>query len=380
MRKIISLLVILCLTFGLGGTVLAQAEPPPVFCGDLSDSDCTILTDSAEAMRGLHSASAAFSLDASVGNLPEPSPDTIGINIAGVGAFSLGDDAMVLMTNPNALLENPEDLPQVIEQTLRAISADLTVTISLPEGTRALAEQNGGQELPERVGFSMRMVEGIGYANLSKLAALDTSGTLPRGWMGTDVAELMRRVLEEALKQGTDLSTLNTTSTLDSQAMIELANSYLTVERVDDITIDGQDVAVFHTTADLQALLTSDEYRQLLQDQLEQAGTKITDRDLDQFIEIYQQLTDGLEIEMQQSIGLDDHFVHSSGFTVRWNLDLNSLFGGMSGSSRQDPLDISLDFGLTLSQFDSVPTITAPDDAQVFPVDTVLRLMGLNLR
>lgn len=130
MRMIISFLFILLAI--VGG--VATAQTLPVFCGDLSDDDCALLTETAQAMADLESVIFHMDMRFAISGIPEPTMNSITININGDGALAMDTEALgALFVSPEAMMENIEELPQMFEQAMGAISADVTLLIEIPE-------------------------------------------------------------------------------------------------------------------------------------------------------------------------------------------------------------------------------------------------------
>lgn len=377
MHKRLWLVVVLLLLPMLNSAAMAQ-DVPPLFCSDLAEADCALLRDSAAAMRSLNAASAQFELRASAANLPDAPVESISIRVTGDGAFDLGGGALqALLSDTGALLQNLDQLPGLAANVLRAISGDLTVVVFLPPDLRQAIDD---PDVPDKFGFSARLVAGFGYLNLSKLAGLDTRGELPRGWIGVDLAELLRRLLNEALNSGDfDLQILEeqlsamTLPTNDANALLE---DYTRIERLADTTIGDQQAAVFVTTVDVAGLVSSEAYRDLLIAQIEQQGGEISKTELEQVLALIENLLGTLSVEQRQTIGLDDKYAHHMSVTVNWPLDLSIIAEMFNDPApRVDPIDLSLSFETRLSNFNAITPITAPEGASVISVDEMMRLL-----
>ena len=373
MRRSLLLLVLLLAVFS--GSAMAQ-EFPQTYCGDLAETDCSILTESATAMHELTSAAFNFQMDFGMSDIPEFDGD-INFSLSGDGAYAF-DPAMLsgLMVSPADMMQNMENLPQILQDALKSISADANLVMTLPQNLPDM-----DRPLPSKVGLSLRMVDGIGYINLDKLAELDPSGDLPRGWQGLDIATLVG----QALAQQTD--SLNAMPSMgmnmDMMNMFanpEFVNRYITVTRAEDTTIDGQTAAVFNTSVDLGALFSDPAYQEMLMGQIQSMTESMgsdqmpSQSDMGDIMKLYSTLFEGFIFNATQTIGLDDHYVHQTGMTMDWALDLNSMsaaFGERSSTSIP-PINISFDFEANLSQFNNAPEITAPEDAQMVPLDQMM--------
>lgn len=377
MRRSLLLLVLLLAVFS--GSAMAQ-EFPQTYCGDLAEADCSILTESATAMRGVSSAAFDFQMNFGMSDIPDFDGD-ISFSLSGDGAYAFDAATLsAMMASPAdmmAMMQDMENLSQMLQDTLKGISGDMNLVMTLPQN---LPEMD--RPLPDKVGLSLRMVDGIGYVNLDKLAELDPSGDLPRGWQGLDIATLAGRALAE---QSDSLNNMPNMPDMDMDMMsmfanMEFINDHISVTRAEDIVVDGQNAAVFNTSIDLGGLFSDPAYQEMLMGQIEtmtesmDSGGMPSQRELDDMMTVYSTLFDGLNFNATQTIGLDDHYAYQTAMTLDWALDLNSMGAafGETSSTNIPPINISFDFEANLSQFNNAPEITAPEDAQMVPLDAMM--------
>jgi hypothetical protein len=374
MRRSLLLLVLLLAVFS--GTAMAQ-EFPQTYCGDLAENDCSILTESATAMRELTSAAFDFQMDFGMSDIPEFDGD-INFSLSGDGSYAIDPDTLAALTmSPADMMENMENLPQILQDALKAISADANLVLTLPQNLPDMATP-----LPGKVGLSLRMVDGIGYINLDKLAELDPSGDLPRGWQGLDIATLVGQALAQQSDSLSDMSAFGMNmDMMGAFANSELINNHITVTRAEDTSVEGQTAAVFNTSVDLGSLFSDPAFQEMLigqiQDMAESMGgsSTLSQSDMDDVMKLYSTLFDGFVFNSTQTIGLDDHYVYQTAMTLDWALDLSSIgaaFGESSSTNTMSPINISFDFEANLSQFNNAPEITAPEDAQMVPLDDLM--------
>ncbi len=368
MRMIVSLMFILLAV--LGGVTAAQDIP--TFCGDLSDDDCTVLTDSAQTMRELDSA--VFHLDFDFGMSGIPGMESVNFEMTGDGALAMDWEALsALLVSPEEMMANVEELPQMVETALEAIAADATFVIQIPA---ELAEQSG-TELPEQVSFSVRLVEGFAYINLDKLAELDTTGSMPRGWQGIDLAEFYRGLLEQQMDMmGEMFSSMGgMTGSMGVFTDPEFIGRFTTIERAADAEIDGQATAVFETSLDYDAMFSDpamEEYLRSMFDGMSGFTGQETDEEMvDMMLSMYAQMFDGLVLETTQTIGLDDHFVHRMTAHFDWTPNFGAMMGTTT-SANMPEMTFAFDAQVNLARFNDAPEITAPEDATIYPLDGLI--------
>jgi hypothetical protein len=365
------ILTLLLAAFALLGGV-ASAQDFPVFCGDLSDDDCALLTEATETMRAVESAIFHLDFDFAMSGLPDTAMESINFQIGGDGAFAVDGDALSALSafsmSPEDLLENIEELPAMVEEAIQAIAADVTLVIEIPP---ELSEQSP-TPLPERVSVSARLVDGFAYVNLDKLAELDMSGSMPRSWQGIDLAGLYRSLLERQMPSMNGmLSSMAGFGSMSAFTDPEFLSSFTTVERLEDSEVDGQAAAVFETTLDYGALFSDPTMLDIMRSSVEGmggfGGTKPDPETIDMMMTMYATMFDGLELEMTQTVGLDDHYVHQVGVFMDWT----PAFGAMMGvsSANMPEMRFVMEVHVDLARFNDAPEISAPEDAHIYPYE-----------
>lgn len=361
MQKLVLIIVALAV-FSVGGAALAQVSPPPVFCGDLAAFDCAILRESAAVMGEMESMGFDFDMHLSITNLPDM-PDSLRLRLNGGGSLVL-DLAQVdaLSGVPDALLSDPALLPQYMESLVKAISTDATLILHLPQ---SLVESHSQIDVPfpVKVALEFRLVDGFAYANLDKLAELD-DGWLPSGWFGFDLAGLYRAVLE----QQNPFETFNPASSMADPALME---SYMSIARLEDISLGGQTAAVFDSRLDMGALFASPDYRDELRRALELSidAMGFTQDEVDLLLDAYAGMLQGLVIHTQNSIGLEDKYVYRSAMSLDWTMDLTAFDRLLGGSLPLPPIRLTMDIQVELHSFNAVPAIGVPQNALIIPLN-----------
>lgn len=370
MRKLTLLLLLVSLM--AAGVTAAQGE---VYCGDLSEVDCALLKDSQVVMQELESAGLQVAVDFSMNN-PEPergAPNTINFQLELDGAYAVDKAAMPeMLLKPEDLAANMEQFPALFEGLLTSIAADGNLVIHIPKEMAGLSPA----KLPEEVGLSFRLVDGVAYVNLEGIAELDRSGTVPKGWLGIEFAALYRKLLEQ--QGGGIFDTLNMAPYMNlGSQMEETANQFATVERLDDITIDGQKAAVFKTTMDMEGMMNSPAFEGIIRAATTQSmmsSGEMTEAEAEKAIEqmmpMMSQVFKGYTMEVTEAIGLEDHYSYQTTINMVMPMDMSKVEGGPS-----KPLDMRVNVQITMSQFNDAPEITAPEDATIIPMEGILEGM-----
>lgn len=373
MRKLTLLLLLVFLM--VAGVTAAQTE---VFCGDLSQADCALLKDSQAVMQELESAGLQIAVDFSMNN-PSPgrgAPDTINFQLELDGAYAVDKAAMPeMLLKPEDLAANMEQFPEMFEGLLKAINADGNLVIHIPAEMAGLSPA----PLPEEAGFSFRLVDGVAYVNLEGIGILDRSGTLPKGWLGIEFAELYQKLLEQ--QSGGIFDTLNVTPFMNlGSQMDEAAQQFMTVERLEDITIDGQKVAVFKTTMDMEGMMSSPAFEGIIRATMKQAimsTSEMTETQVEgtvtEIMPMMALIFKGYTMEVTEAIGLEDHYSYQTTINMVMPMDMSKA-PGMEGRQAK-PLDLTINIQVTMNQFNNAPEITAPKGATMIPIEGILQGM-----
>jgi hypothetical protein len=328
MRKLMIgvLLVMMVLVTGV-----SMAQQQEVFCGTLSSADCDLLTRSTETMNAV--TSSTFTLDLTV---DAGSQGTLNLSANGVfngdfSAFSQEDMAALSSSNP-------ADSIDAIVKALQAFSGSLNLTIS---GSPQVG-------LPGNVELELVLVNGVGYLNFKKLAALagaDGDSMLMAfgitDWAGIDFVDVFNQFGPMLAAQGE----MNVT-TPDQTALVESFSSYLTITRSADV--NGE--AVFTTNVDLAGLLSDPAFSELIEAQ----GGEMSGADAEEAMKM----------------------LANSTFTATTTIDLETLYQTsttfeISFTTPEGPF--SLTGSTTMDNFNSAPTVTAPAG----PVASAMDLMQL---
>jgi hypothetical protein len=372
----ISLLMVLILM--VSGPTFAQGMVN--FCGDLPEADCTLLTESQTAAAGLHSASTQFDMALSVSNIPDAPFESLNITLNGDGTFAVDPALMEMMLSmqddPSALFSSPEAMQEWITSILNGVSGDLNLTLNIPADVAQMMSSED-MTVPETLSIGLRLVDGIGYANLEDIAALMPDEDIPAGWVGVDLGEAM----ELAMQQGGfgDMAQMDP-SAFEGYAAFqdpEFLAEFLTVERLEDTEVDGQAAAVFHYTFDYGALFQSEAFQNMIQAQMA-AASEMSGQEMDEDAQAEMQaamammgpMFDDINLEVRQVIGLDDKYTHLTEVHMDW--DMSALMAMAAPDTDGPAPTFVFDMSITSSDFNAAPEITAPEDAMIIPLDAMM--------
>lgn len=402
MRRILLVLTLLIALLAMPAAAFAQDAPtmPPVACGDLSEDDCAFLQDSRAASQELASYNASVTIDFALTDVPNL-PRDVSFSLASDSAFSLNPDLAAQMADLQA---NMADDPAMVAQGLMDIAVgfyqdtqfDTTWDITLSQDVAALLSQQAGLELPETLNLPMRLVDGFFYANLDDLAQVVPGLS---GWIGFDIAGYLAAtmdqsmaVLEESMSSmdpalmGAMISS-NAVMNPELQAAV---SDNTTVERLEDATVDGTDVAQFRSSFDLGGFLSNPTVIDMIVQQarmqveaqaaLGQDTSGMTDADIQMVADMLPMLApmllSGIQWETNSSIGIEDLQVYTSETNISWDLgSVISMAGAMMNEQparTQGAPAFSLDVRTENSNFNGDVQVEAPEGAQIVPLDQVM--------
>jgi len=81
----------------------------------------------------------------------------------------------------------------------------------------------------------------------------------------------------------------------------------------------------------------------------------------------------GLVLRVQQTIGVNDDYVHRVSAHMDWTPDLSAM-GSMFGGPRRErmpEINIVFDMQIDLTRFNDAPEITEPENPTVYPLDFI---------
>ncbi|MEZ4669428.1 MAG: hypothetical protein R3E39_16095 [Anaerolineae bacterium] len=349
--------ITLLLLLATGVAVVAQDIP--LFCGDLSEADCTLLKDSNAAMKAVHSSSFDMKSMLAISNIPDMPANSLEFHLNGTGGFEGGTTNLEDFVFPSTEADTASFFTLMADM-LRGIKGDMSLSLEIPADVAKLAED---VKLPESIGLDFRMVDGVAYLNLAQIAAIEPKAGIPAGWVGIDLAELYADVMPQ---QFANLPTgsLNIMGMITDLIKPENVGKFVSIERLADAEIMGQKVAVFHTTINYSALLEMDAFRKMFDEVLSSEG--VTEEERANQLDMIKQMYSGMSFEVTQSIGMDDKRVHSTSWTFA--LDTSKMPGMKEDSAPQVNMSMVID----TTDFNKDVTVDVPENAMVLPLKSML--------
>lgn len=395
MRKFISaLLCAFLLTSSLVAPALAQDSPfvPPVLCGDLDAADCSILEASAAAMQEVTSYEFDVAYNAFVTGLPEMEVESVDITFGGTGVVEVDPDVVAalqevaeatLMGDPDAAMAAFDEMTAVMLDFYAGIGFDGEVYFSMPEDLAAILSDDSEVPMPAELTLAFRMIDGMFYMEISNLKDIAPEmAEIEADWIGFDLVGLMEQSFAESRPGDVDAESMATgmfAAGMTNQ-IIGAMEPYVTIERLDDVDLDGQSGAVFLSSVDMAGFFGSEDFSNFVRESAAVLGADDpqTTAELDEGLTMMSFLAPmvfgGMEISNEMTIGVDDLYLYGQDFAFRWDLSQLLGFAAMSDPSIAEALGdaepvIEFTFTNTYGQFGAEFELAAPDSVQIIPLD-----------
>jgi len=339
MRKMMVGLMLVAMLMVSG---LSFAQEPMVMCGGLAEADCAILTQSADAMASV--SSATFTLDLSL-----DAGDQGNMDVVAEGSFEADMAAMGLDATALAGLNasDPTAAMGVLKTLIQGFKGTMNVTLT---GSSELG-------LPGDVNLDLVLVDGIGYMNFKKLATLAgpqgdqmLTGFGITEWAGLDLVGAVDMLGGMAGEMG-DM----TAEQPDTAAVTEAVVNYISITRGADA--DGE--AVFTTTIDLAGLISDPAFADIMAAQ----GTEMTEDNAAEAMKVLE----GVVITSTSTIDLTTFFQTSIAFDFAISGEALAMSGGTAPSA------LNLSGNIAFDNFNAAPAVVAPEG----PVATIMDLMNM---
>lgn len=329
-RKQLLVTALIVLLFVFAG---AQAQSTDdVFCGDLSQADCQILLTNAAAMDEVFSLGFNARMDFQVTGDGLDEPFLMRGSADGRLAFDPAAAAAIKAAESGAALDGMASL-------LESLFGSMAGEISL-----SFISESAEEDLEMELNIVMK--EGVIVLDASSLEALTDESMGDMAWFGFDITGVFDDLLEEAGME--DMSFL--------AAMEEAGTAATTITRLPDEVVAGIPVAVFQSSVDLNAILSSMTIEDL---QAEARPDQMQD------VEMAFALTQNIDVKNfsnRQYIGMDDRYTH------RMDLAMDIVMRGAALGLDEGGLNMTIRFEIYLSDFNEPFDVVIPEDAFILPL------------
>ena len=290
------------------------------------------------------------------------------ITVDGSGAVSgmsaLKIDPATVMADYGAFLQN----------LLANFNGNFKVTVTVPPELMQQADPSA----PNSLTLDVRMVDGVGYLNMDELQPLLNNPSM-KGWYGLDLANLVKALLEQNPNLF-DMSNMGAmaggTNPMDYVKQFEdpaLLGQFLTITRTDD---GSGSTATFQMSLDFSALMSSSQMQDLMKQEMQAQGAKLSDAEMQQALSMTQQMFQGMTFTITEVIDTTNYYLQS--INGEMNFDLSGIMSSVSAMS-PTPMPtttgaptINATFSVNYADFNSAPTTTAPENPTVLPYQMLL--------
>lgn len=388
---IISLLTAVCWSM-VGGAAFAQS--PQVYCGDLSDEDCAILTDAVAASTELNSVATDGSVTVLIENIPDAPVDTVDFELVATSVSSVDPEAvMELLEIQESYAKAPADnMPAMLEATAEVYSTAKMASDMTLNTTAEVAEQIAllsGVEVPESVSISLAIVDELGYVDLSEVAPIFPDEAWQEaldGWHAVNLVELLNEFsakIEEADQADMSAADPNAMAMAMMMGDDALLQEFVVVERLED----DNDMAVFQSSFDFAGFLGSPLFREMVLTQMEMDGTKSAaeleemESTLTMMGFMAPVIVEGVEAGTVRTVSLDDGYLHNEESYFNWDLSSLATIAGIVGADADLPIDtenppmISIGVSNNYSGFNEEITVSAPEEYLFYPTEGVMKAL-----
>lgn len=413
-RKLSVLLLAVLLAFTSALPVFAAGEIPEPFCGDLDEEDCELLHASTSAMFDLGSYTTSVRYSIYQHGLPElPLESEAAVEVSGQYAFdeaardAIRTLAVISRQEPLAAVEAIGESPELLIDLYSGMTADLAFTLDLSESWIRTLEDEADLEWPELTTVNVRLVDGVLYFDIRELKPLIPELEEVNDWLAIELVRALEQLAEQGVFAavaadvaassqgrsvwGLDPAMLNLITTMRSAfGRPQVLWPYMEISRRRDVELSGQAGAVFRTELDVLGFILSREFRDVLTQVLQVAAAtdeaEVDQGEIEQIASLFWFLAPSLfrdlEVSGTSTIGLDDLYQHQGRTVFDWDLtmliQMVSEFSGEDFGPLADEIFILFTTEFENSAFNEEVTVTAPDDAQVLPLDAMeMEMEGL---
>ena len=172
--KMLGLLLVMIMVLASFIPAMAQ-DAPEVFCGDLSEDDCALLTAAAENEANMSSWKATGEYSATIAGIPQV-PEAM-VDVVVDGSFALDEAAVeaaaaVSGASQAELVAVLQESPEAAQALVDGLDADVVFDITLSEDVAAALSQEAGVEIPTELSLPLVLLDGVLYIDPTEVKPL----------------------------------------------------------------------------------------------------------------------------------------------------------------------------------------------------------------
>lgn len=363
-------------------TVAQNTESTKVpFCGELSEAECATLDAATDNMSGLTSGTGINQFKVYVENLPI-SEQELSVSVSTAYTFAITPEALtrLLLLNEMPLEELKADASTLGEAIRLPMLIDrdqvLTVEFS-PEFVTYLGNALN-TTIPSSLSFHLRVVNQVVYIRLADYSFLGLQSDRTPEWIGIQTRFLISNSIASALANpDLDVAAIQQQLVPPGAALANSIVYHVPAEQLaayaDFMQLNsrglfdhnGELVSTYQLTWNIPRYVGGPLFA-------EQVGTHEFPSSTSRlYASTATLIFDGLTTQMNQSVGVEEPYIHSSDTEVRWAIGLP---GGPPLAERT-----TIGFSRTIqnSNLNSVETIAIPQDVFVVPIDVIIAVSNL---
>lgn len=353
-KKLLVLLTLVLLIVPLASVNAQNLNEGIDYCEILQSDDCQILVNSAETMSTVSSAAFDMSMSYDIA-IDDDSlgMDDMSFGIAGNGMIAL--DTALFNQLGDLMVSDPaiymQQLPTLMDGVFAGIDGEAYLVITLPDMFGAMA---GTTEIP----LNLLMKDGVYAVDVASLEEAVGQPSSGMAWAGIDLNGAF-----ESLMGDFDMSELYDEDTMNAltQPNMEALTEAISITRLADSEVNGQAVAVFETTFDYGAFLTSDEMMESINSMYNDMGMSPAEA------EAALAMLNEIQVVINQYIGLDDSYNYRTEVSMDFAID-----GQMMGDASMGSMGLGFDMAIDLSNFNAPVDIQIPEDAMIVPFEMLM--------
>ena len=335
--RLLTVMLVLAFVVALVPAASAQDDMSDVdICYDLPQADCDILLAATANSDNITAFDMELNANFALGGVSALSPGTPDVN---------GD-----LTGTGSIVMTPDAVPPI------------AMTFS------GQANMTG----EETINLDFIIVDGIFYiANPEN----------PDQWAGMPIADALAQadspVPLEPLLSGEDPSAMlgDVTSGLPEMGNMAEIPGFITHTRLADEELMGQTAYPFSLDIDFKPFFESEQFNTLMNEAMSMAGGAAGDDPAAaQIMMMAPMILEGTDItaNLTQWVGADDNFIHKMSGDLNASVDLSALMGAAGAGDdapEMPPITLDAHFDVTLSNINGDINITAPENAQMVPMN-----------
>lgn len=351
------------------------------FCGELSEIECTTLDAASDNMAGLTSGTSVNEIKAYMANVPI-SEQELSVSLSTAYTFVVTPEVLTrLLLLSEMPLEELQADPNALGEAIRlpmTIDREQVISVAFSPELMAYLAKTLNTSIPSTLSFHLRVVNQVVYIRLADYSFLGLQPDWTPEWLGIQTRFLMSNTIASSLENPElDVAAIQKQLVAPGTAFANSIVYHIPAEQLAAYTDflqltsrglydrDGELVSTYRLTWNIPRYVGGPLFaEQLGTHEFPSATSRL-------YASTATLIFDGLDTHMNQSIGVEDNYVHSVETEVRWAIGLP---GGPPMSERTT---VGVSRTMQNSNLNSVEAIAIPKDVFVVPIDVIIATSNL---